>query len=176
MAGPTESTRDGDEAQPSMGRAKMILNELADAAQSAALSVVDEQRARASAQVGNIAEAVRAAGRSLEQSQSPAVAECVNSTARQVEAVADAIRSRDWSGLVSDVEYLARRSPTMFIAGAVALGFIAGRFLAALREPEPSEAAMRRATENTVSAAVSSASGNGQLVDWPPPSEPRELS
>ena len=175
MAGPTELTRN-DEAQPNMGRAKMILNELADAAQSAALSVVDEQRARASAQVGSIAEAVRAAGRSLEQSQSPAVAEYINSTARQVEAVADAIRSRNWSGLVSDVEYLARRSPTMFIAGAVALGFIAGRFLAALREPEPSQAEMRRATENTVSAAVSSASGNGQLVDWPPPTEARELS
>ena len=42
----------------------MILTELADAAQSAALSVVDEQRARAAAQVYGIAEAVRAAGHS----------------------------------------------------------------------------------------------------------------
>jgi hypothetical protein len=176
MAGPTESTRDGDEAQPNMGRVKMILTELANAAQSAALSVVDEQRACAAAQVRSIAEAARAAGRSLEQSQSPASAEYINSTARQIEAVADAIRSRDWNGLVSDVEYVAHRSPTMFVAGAAALGFIAGRFLAALREPEPYQGVTHRATENTVSAAVSSASGNGQLVDWPPPTEAREQS
>ena len=69
----------------------MILTELADAAQSAALSVVDEQRARAAAQVHGIAEAVRAAGHSLEQSQNPAAAEYINSTARQIETVADAI-------------------------------------------------------------------------------------
>ena len=176
MAGPTESTRNGDIAQPNMGRAKMILTELADAAQSAALSVVDEQRARAAAQVGSIAEAVRAAGRSLERSQSAGAAEYIHSTAREIDAVADAIRFRHWSGLVSDVEAMAHRSPTMFVAGAVALGFIVGRFLAALREPEPSQDVARRATENTVSAAVSSASGNGQLVGWPPRSEARELS
>src|SRR5579871_4703090 len=57
-------------------RARMILAELADAAQSAALSVVEAQRARAATKVADIATAMHAAAHSLEQSSNPAVAEC----------------------------------------------------------------------------------------------------
>ncbi len=176
MAEPTNSTPSVDDPRPSVERVKMILTELADAAQAAALSVVDQQRARVAAQIGGVAEAVHAAARSLERSRSPA-AEYADCGARQIEAVADAIRARHWAGLVADVEDVARRQPTLFVAGAVALGFLAGRFWAALRRTEPlaSPVTVAKDQENTVAAAVSSASGNGRLVGWPPPAEPREL-
>lgn len=176
MAEPTDSTRSVDDAQPSIERAKMILTELADAAQSAAMSIVDEQKARAAAQVGGLAAAVRAAARSLELSQSPVSADYVDCTARQIEAFADTLRQRRWAEIAADVEDMARHRPALFVVGAIALGFVAGRFLsAASRRIEPSPQAFTRATEGTVAAAVSSASGNGGLAGWPPPSEGQEL-
>jgi hypothetical protein len=175
MAEPTHSTSGVDDAQPSIERAKMILTELACAAQTAALSVVDEQKSRAAVQVGGVAEAVRAAARSLERSQSPVAAGYVDSAAHQIEVFADAIRERNWAQLAADVEEMARRRPAAFVAGAVALGFLAGRFLsAAARSAERSPRAAARATESAVAAAVSSAAGNGELANWPPP-EAREL-
>jgi hypothetical protein len=176
MAEPTDSTRGVDHAQPSMERAKMILTELACATQSAALSAVDEQKARAAAQIGGIAAAARAAARSLELSQQPTAADYVDSAARQIEAFADTVRERRWAELAADLEETAGRRPALFVAGAVALGFVVGRFLsAASRRTDPAPQAAARATEDTVAAAVSSASGNGELANWPPPSEAREL-
>jgi hypothetical protein len=176
MAEPTDSTRAVDDAQPSIGRAKMILNELACAAQSAALSVVDEQKARAAAQVGGIAAAVRAAAGALERSQSPVAADYVDSAARQVEMFADMLRERRWAEIAADVEEMARRRPALFVAGAVALGFLAGRFVSAAgRGNRLLPRDVGRSTESTVAAAVSSASGNGGLADWPPPTQAREL-
>lgn len=177
MAEPTDSTRGVDHAQPSMERAKMILTELACATQSAALSAVDEQKARAAAQVSGVAAAVRAAAHSLELSQQSAAADYVDSAARQIEALADRIRERRWAELAADLEEMAGRRPALFVAGAVAVGFLAGRFLsAASRRGEGSPATVVRATESTVAAAVSSASGNGELANWPPVSEARDFS
>jgi hypothetical protein len=176
MAEPTDPTRGVDHAQPSMERAKMILTELACATQSAALTAVDEQKARAAAQVSGVAAAVRAAAHSLELSQQSAAADCVGSAARQIEALADTIRERRWAELASDLEEVASRQPALFVAGAVALGFLVGRFLSAGSRRSDSSSIVARATESTVAAAVSSASGNGELAHWPPsPSEAREL-
>jgi vacuolar-type H+-ATPase catalytic subunit A/Vma1 len=155
----------------------MILTELACAAQSAALTAVDEQKARTAAQIGGIAEAMHAAARSLERGQSPAAADYADSAARQIETFADAIRDRRWAELAADLEETARRRPALFVAGAVALGFLAGRFLSAAgRRNAPSQRVLARATEGTVAAAVSSASGNGGITDWPPETDARELS
>jgi hypothetical protein len=176
MAEPTDSTRGVDHAQPSMERAKMILTELACATQSAALTAVDEQKARAAAQVSGIAAAVRAAAHSLELSQQSVAADYIDSAARQIEALADTIRDRRWAELASDLEEVAARQPGLFVAGAVALGFIVGRFLSAASRRTDTAQAAARAAESAVAAAVSSGSGNGELTHWPPSaSEAREL-
>jgi flagellar biosynthesis regulator FlaF len=168
MAEPTESTPGIDDAQPSIERAKMILTELANAAQSAALSVVDEQKARTTVQIGGLAEALRAAAQAFDRSRSPIAAHYADTAARQVEALAASIRNRPWTELVADLEQMARRRPATFVAGAVALGFIVGRFLsAASRRESPSPSAMARAVEGTVAAAVASGAGNSELTGWP---------
>jgi hypothetical protein len=176
MAEPTDS-RSIENAQPNIERAKMILTELACAAQSAALTAVDEQKARTAAQIGGIAEAMRAAARSLERGQSPVAADYADSAARQIETFAEAIRDRRWAELAADLEETARQRPALFVAGAVALGFLAGRFLSAAGgRNAPSQRALSRATEGTVAAAVSSSSGNGGITNWPPAADARELS
>jgi len=176
MAEPADSTLGVDDPRPSIERAKMILTELAGAAQSAVWSVVDAQRARAAAQVGGVAAAARAAARSFERSQAPAAARCTDAGASQIEALAQTIRARHWADLAADVEGAARRRPALFVAGAVALGFLAGRLLSAgPRRTEPAPQTGARAAEDTVAAAVASASGNGGIADWPPAAPAREL-
>ncbi|HUC09169.1 MAG TPA: hypothetical protein VL985_01945 [Stellaceae bacterium] len=177
MAEPTDSTVKFGDAQPGIERAKMIVNEIASAAQTAALSLVDEQKTRAAEQVNAVAEALRAAGRTFEQSHSPIAAEYVNSAARQVEAFVNTLRSRHWTEIAADLEEIARHRPVRFIAGAVVFGFVVGRLLtAAPRRHQPSYEDGLKPTEGTVKAAVASASGNGELTDRPLTSQARELS
>ena len=140
----------------------MIVNEIASAAQSAASSVVDEQKARAAQQVGVVAEALHAAARTFEQSQSPVAAEYINSAARQVDAFVESIGARRWTEIAGDLEEMARHRPARFISGAVLLGFIAARLLTATpRRPEPSY------SEGGIKAAVANGAGNGEMTDRP---------
>ena len=112
MAEPTELTVSVGDAQPGIERARMILTELTDAAQSAALSLVGEQKTRAAAQVGGVAAAVRAAARSLEGSQSSVAAGYAHCAAREIEAFAATIRERHWDELAADVKmWLAASRP-----------------------------------------------------------------
>lgn len=176
MAEPTQSTTGIDDAQPSTERAKMILTELANAAQSAAMSVVDEQKARTAAQIGGVAGALRASAGAFDRSQNPLAAHYAETAAAQVEAFAVSIRNRPWAELVADLEQTARRRPAAFVAGAVALGFILGRFLsAASRQEPPAPAFAARAAEGTVAAAVASGTGNGELIGWQAAEGEREL-
>ncbi len=167
MAGPTDSTSDFGAAQPGIERAKMIVNELASAAQSAALSLVDEQKTRAADQVNSFAQALHAAGQSFEKSDRPIAAEYTRSAALQIEAVVDTIRNRHWTEIVADLEEMARHRPVRFVAGAVLMGFIVGRLLTtATRHPQRSRPDTAPAE---VRAAVASASGNGEMTGWQPP-------
>jgi hypothetical protein len=160
MAEPTDSQVKFGDAQPEIERAKMIVKELADAAQSAALALVDEQKARAAAQVNRVAGALHAAAHSLEQSNSPVAAEYLRSAAAQVEEFVNAIRRRHWTEIAADLEDMARRQPIRFIGGAVALGFMVGRLVTAA--PRPTERSGHESSaqaEVAVTAAVASASG-----------------
>jgi hypothetical protein len=154
----------------------MIVNEIASAAQSAALSVADQQMARAAQQVGVVAEALHAAARTFEQSQSPIAAEYANSAARQVEGFVKTIGGRHWTEIAADLEEMARHRPARFVSGAVLLGFIAGRLLTATpRRSEPSDRRALKATEGSVKAAVASGTGNDEMADWPPATQAPEL-
>ena len=160
MAEWTGSTAGFGDTQPGLDRAKDIIVEFACATQSAALSAANERKQRAAEQVGGVAEAVRAAARSLERSQIPTAARYVDRAAVQVEDFARALRERRWGELIGDIDYVARRQPVLFVFGAVAVGFLVGRFLAVSTQhggPAP-------AANPAVTAAISSASGNGELA------------
>jgi hypothetical protein len=169
MAERTDSTAGFGGSQPGLERAQAIVGEFACATQAVVLSLANEQKQRAAQQVGGVAEAVRSAARSLEGSQSPAVARYADRAAEQIEELSRALRERRWGELIGEIEGVARRQPALFIAGAVAAGFLAGRLLSVkihsdhARRPEGT----LRPTE-AVTAAVSSASGNDGVSGWTP--------
>ncbi len=164
----TDSAAAGDEAPPGLKRAKAILIELADAAQSAALAAADQHKRHHVRQAGAVAEGMRAAARALDRSQSPIAAHYADQAAERVEAFARALDERRLSEIVGDVGGVARRRPGLFALGAVAVGFLAGRLFS---HPSPRDrapqtpAAGNLPPADTVKAAVASAAGNGALAD-----------
>lgn len=126
---PTSAAAGGEGVKRGLGRAKGIVDELVDALRSAAESVAGEQQLRAAERVAALAEAVRCAARSLDQSESPAIARYAQSAADQVDHWSRVVGQRNWRGIIADTEDFARRQPVLFALGAVAAGFLAGRFL-----------------------------------------------
>jgi ElaB/YqjD/DUF883 family membrane-anchored ribosome-binding protein len=131
-----DGTRGGEAAayrergEQSFERAKTILSELVDATRSAAEAILDDQKLRTAGRVSGMAEAVRCAAQSLDRSEYPAIARYADQAADRIEDFSGLIRERRWREIVADTEDLARRQPTLFVLGAAAVGFLAGRLLA----------------------------------------------
>jgi hypothetical protein len=167
MAERTDSTIGAGDSRPSRQRAKAILGELVDAALSAALSGVSQHKERHAQQVGALAEAARAAARSLECSQSPMAARYADRTADQIDEFSRLLRESSWVDLLGDVETTARRHPSLFVVGAAAAGFLAGRFLSVAAPPEKARGATAvgaPSPDEAIAATVPNAAGNGALA------------
>ena len=152
----------GSDPQPGLDRARAIFREFVDAACSAAVDAAAQQKERAARQLATIAGAVRAAAHSLDRSQSPVAARYAGQAADRFAEMSQSLDERSWGAVIGDVEEVARRRPALFVAAAVAVGFLAGRFLAL---PAP-EVGMRRTRRDgafrpgeTVTTAISSTTG-----------------
>ena len=128
MAEPSDSMAGAAAPRPGLERAAAILAELACAAGSAAVTLAEQQKTAAAAQIGNTADALHAAARSLEGSHNPLAADYARRAAAEIAVVGEMIRERRWRELAGDVEAIGRRRPALFAIGAAALGFLAGRF------------------------------------------------
>jgi hypothetical protein len=167
MAERTDSTIGAGGSRPSRQRAKTILAELAEAAMSVALFAVNQHKENHAQQVGALAEAARAAARSLERSQSPMAARYADRTADQIDEFSRSLRESSWVDLLGDVENSAHRHPALFVVGAVAAGFLAGRFLSVAAPPEKARGATAvgaPSPDEAIVATVSGATGNGALA------------
>lgn len=122
-------------AQRAAEGARSVLAEFLEAMRSAAYGILDEQKARAAKEVGDIAEAMRCSARSLAQSDNPAVARYAERAALGIDRLAEAVRQRSWDDILADTEEFAHRRPTLFVLGAIAAGFAAGCLAAAPAAP-----------------------------------------
>ena len=84
--------------------------------------------------VGGIADTLRDTSKKLRSQEEGTVAGLTNSAADQLERVSASLRNKDLPTMFSEASDLARSHPAIFLGGAVALGFLAGRFLRASSE------------------------------------------
>ncbi|MGH9458173.1 MAG: hypothetical protein ACRD2J_11110 [Thermoanaerobaculia bacterium] len=91
-----------------------------------------EQKDRATGEIGALASALHDAGRRLDEEQHPS-GRLINRTADRLEDVAHAIENRSVDELMREASGWARRSPGLLLGGAIAVGFLASRFLKADR-------------------------------------------
>jgi hypothetical protein len=107
----------GKEARAMAGRVTAQLSETAEAGVG-----------RGAESLSNLGKAFQAAGREIAP-ESPGLARTLDDVASQVDSFADTIRGRSLSELVSGAAELAKRNPTLFLAGTIAAGFVASRFI-----------------------------------------------
>jgi hypothetical protein len=164
-------------AGDAVDQARGMAGQLAQDVREVAESLIDEQKERAAGHVTGVAEALRKTAEGLGE-HNEVVGRYAEQAADQVERFAESIRDRNLGDLIADVDDFARRQPTMFLVGAVALGFVVGRFMAASSErtrrehvrdyarqvtPRPTGS---RTRTRTAGYAASSGAGNGHVSTY----------
>ncbi len=150
MIDQSDAAADGKSMPGNAQRAAAILAEMLDALCSAARSMAEDQRLGVAGDAAAVAEAARAAARSLDRSDSPGIAAGADRLADRIDRLASAIRASRWDEIIADAKDFARGRPILFTLAAAAAGFFAGRFLSlpADRRESPSPG-RRHAPENT---------------------------
>ena len=91
---------------------------------------IESTKRSAADQIEQVAHALSRAGEELNQSQ-PTLANYASQFSSTVNTLATRLRDGNLDELIDETRELARRNPTMFLAGGVALGFALSRFLKA---------------------------------------------
>jgi len=134
-AAATSSSSGGlaDQAQAKAGQvvdqAQGAAGQVAEQAKQQATSQLESQKRRAVDSLVTVAQALRQTGEQLEQQEQGAVGGYVEQAAERVERVTNHLRSHDVPELLAQTQDFARRQPGLFVAGALALGFLGARFL-----------------------------------------------
>jgi cell division septum initiation protein DivIVA len=155
-----------EKSRPSMNATgeRSAVAELVDAVQSAAESLLQEQKKRIADRISGMAEALEGAAHALNQSKNQVIGQYIQEAGQQVRTVSVALKEPRWNELIADVEDFARRQPIWFVLGGLTVGFMVGRFLwtAATAPSHGTNATgegFRRETTRDVTAAISSAPG-----------------
>src|SRR5215208_208044 len=106
-----------------------ILNQVREKA----ASQLNEQKARATDGLGNVAQAVRQSTHHLREQQYDTVAQFVERAADQIDRFSNHLRERDLNDLVSEAQRFARQQPAVFIGSSFAAGILAARVIKASR-------------------------------------------
>lgn len=124
---PGESSTTGqakEKAQEAVGQAKQK-------AGSQLRSQVDQRSTDAGHRVGGLASDVRAVGDSLREQGKDQPAKLAEQAANRAERLGSYLEESDADRILGDIEDFGRRQPWAVIAGGVALGLVASRFLKA---------------------------------------------
>jgi hypothetical protein len=110
-------------------RAKHGVGRLGGHTREAARSLLHEKKERVAASADGFADAFRHAGGALDRNRQYRAARYADQAAARIERISAGVRSYDFSDMAASAEGLARRRPALYVAGAVAAGFILTRLL-----------------------------------------------
>jgi hypothetical protein len=114
--------------------AKNTAGQAFGAATKRATEALDERKVTVASGLTSVADSIKQVGENLSTSPehnpiADTAAKYTNTIAQQIENLSGYFERKDVRDMVRDVETFARRNPAYFIGGAVALGFLAARFL-----------------------------------------------
>jgi hypothetical protein len=112
-------------------QAKETAQQAADQAKGRLRDQVDQRSSDAGQRVSGVAQDVRSVGDELRKQGKDGPARLVDQAAERAERVGSYLTRSDGDTILRDVEDLGRRQPWAVIAGGLALGFAASRFLKA---------------------------------------------
>jgi len=120
-----------DAAGQATEQAKQGVGQATDKARSTMQQQVDSRSTEYGEQVGSTAQDIRGVAEHLRSQQKERPAELAERAADQVERAGGYLRDSDADKFLRDLEDFGRRQPWAVMAGGLALGFIASRFLKA---------------------------------------------
>jgi hypothetical protein len=126
--GPAGSSSTTDQAKE---KAKEGAQQAAGQAKSTVRSQVDQRSTEAGERVGGLASDVRSVGEQLREQGKDQPAKLAEQAADRAERLGDYLKHSDADRILGDIEDFGRRQPWVVIAGGVALGLVASRFLKA---------------------------------------------
>src|SRR4051794_38580954 len=112
-------------------QAKEKAQETAQQAKRGVRDQVDQRSTDAGERVGTMAQDVRSVADQLRSQGKDQPAKLAEQAAQRAESLGDYLKNKDGDAILRDLEDFGRRQPWAVIAGGVALGFAASRFLKA---------------------------------------------
>lgn len=125
-----ETAQSGVRGRDVKEQTKEKAHQLAERARSMASDRYEQGKEAATGELHDLAEALRITAGHLDGRQRMS-GRFVGMAADTVDDLARRFENRDLGEMVDQIESLARRNPGAFLAGTVALGFVAARFLKA---------------------------------------------
>jgi hypothetical protein len=108
---------------------KESAEQLKDQAKERAEQKFGEKKQGAVSEIQNLASALRQTAENYQQGGR--TGELLDAAAQKLERLGSNLESKNLNNIVDDVQTFARRNPAAFLGGALALGFLAARFLKA---------------------------------------------
>jgi hypothetical protein len=172
--GGTTTTADGPGSTTEQAKAKA--QEGAQQAKRSLRDQVDQRSTEAGQRVGSTAQDIRGVSEELRRQGKDQPARLAEQAADRVERVGSYLERADGDTILRDVEDFGRRQPWAVIAGGLALGFAASRFLKASSERRAQSAPSRPpATRSLTSGAPTTRTGMAPGdATVPVPDVPRE--
>lgn len=123
--GPSSTTEQAKE------KAQETVQQAAGQARGQVRSQVDQRSTQAGEQLGTVAGDVRSVGEELRKQGKDQPAKLAERAASEAEKLGDYLKRADADAILRDVEDFGRRQPWAVMAGGLAAGFLASRFLKA---------------------------------------------
>jgi hypothetical protein len=157
-AGPSASGQAKEKAQEAAGQAKGALR-----------SQVDQRATDAGRRVGGLASDVRSVGAQLREQGKDGPAKLADQAADRAERIGTYLSESDADRILGDIEDFGRRQPWAVLAGGLAVGLVASRFLKA---SAGDRYAQRSGVQLPARAGDVAPTSSGVYADDPVPSGP----
>jgi vacuolar-type H+-ATPase subunit H len=132
---PTDKASDGKDAQNSVEdvkeQAQQKVQEASGQAKDRVREQVDQRSTQAGERVASAAQDARSVGEELRRQGKDQPARLADQAADRAERLGSYLQESDADRILRDVEELGRKQPWAVVAGGLALGFVASRFLKA---------------------------------------------
>ena len=160
--------------QSTADQAKDKAREQAQQAKGALRSQVDQRSTQAGEKVGGLASDVRSVSDQLREQGKDQPAKLADQAADRAERLGSYLKDNDADRILGDLEDFGRRQPWAIVAGGVALGLVASRFLKASSSRRYEERSYRTAGQlpaRTTSGIHTAPVSSGPAVPTTPPAD-----
>jgi hypothetical protein len=164
-----------DKAQEVAGEAQEKAREAAGKAQEGIRQQIDDRSTQAGERVGSTAQDLRSVGEELRKQGKQGPAKLADRAAEQTEKVGSYLKEKGPDEMLGDVEEFGRQRPWAVLAGGVAAGVLAARFLKASsrnRYQQGNGARPQAQVPQTTGAGAPPRRSAVEPVATPPPSVP----